>query len=140
MFSKSNLLATLGAFVTMFLLGYGIYDFLLMDFYADHTLKSFLNENMNMALIAVSNVIMAFVLSSVYSKWARGHHSAKEGFQFGAWIGIFTGFGLGLLNQATMGLMDMTGTIVDGIVQVIFYGIVGAVIGIIYQKTATKEG
>lgn len=140
MFSKSNLLATLGAFITMFLLGYGIWDFLLADFYADHTLKNFMNENMSMGLIAVSNVIMAFVLSSVYSKWARGHHSAKEGFQFGAWIGVFTGFGMGLLNHAVMGLMDTTGTLVDAVVQIIFYGIIGAVIGLIYQKTATKEG
>ncbi|WP_298793485.1 hypothetical protein [uncultured Allomuricauda sp.] len=140
MFSKSNLLATLGAFVTMFLLGYGIWEFLLADFFAEHTLKNFLNENMNMGLIAASNVIMAFVLSSVYSKWARGHHSAKEGLKFGVWIGVFMGFGMGLLNHAVMGMMDMTGTLVNSIVEVVFYGIIGAVIGLIYQKTATKEG
>ena len=92
-----------------------------------------------MGLIAAANVIMAFVLSSVYSKWARGHHSAKEGFQFGAWIGVFMGFGMGLLNHALMGLMDVTGTLVNGIVEIVFYGIVGAVIGLIYQKTAAKE-
>ena len=40
MFSKSNLLATLGAFITMFLLGYGIWEFLLADFFEAHTLKS----------------------------------------------------------------------------------------------------
>ncbi|WP_136465972.1 hypothetical protein [Flagellimonas onchidii] len=140
MFSKSNLLATLGAFITMFLLGYGIWEVLLADFFAGHTLKNFMQEEMNMALIAVANVIMAFVLSSVYSKWARGHHSAKEGFQYGAWIGIFMGFGMGLLNHAIMGLMDMTGFLVNGIVYIVFYGIIGAVIGLIYQKTATKEG
>ncbi|SNY94570.1 hypothetical protein [Flagellimonas pacifica] len=139
MFSKSNLLATVGAFITMFLLGYGIWEFLLADFFEGHTLKSFLSEDMNMGLIAVANVIMAFVLSSVYSKWARGHHSAKEGFQYGAWIGVFMGFGMGILNYALMGLMDITGTLVNGIVEVIFYGIIGAVIGLIYQKTAAKE-
>nr|WP_299168200.1 DUF1761 domain-containing protein [uncultured Allomuricauda sp.] len=138
MFSKSNLLATLAAFVTMFLLGYGIWEFLLADFYETHTLKNFLNEDMNMGLIAGGNVIMAFVLSSVYSKWARGHHSAKEGFQFGAWIGVFTGLGMGILNHAVMGLMDMTGTLVDAVVQIVFYGIIGMVIGLVYQKTTPK--
>lgn len=139
MFSKSNVLATLGAFITMFLLGYGIWEGLLADFYAEHTIKSFLNEDMSMGLIAGGNIIMAFALSSIYGKWARGHHSAKEGFQFGAWIGIFTGFGMGLLNYAVMGLWDMTATLVDAVVQVIFYGIIGMVIGLIYQKTAAKE-
>ncbi|MEM9647359.1 MAG: DUF1761 domain-containing protein [Bacteroidota bacterium] len=139
MISKSNLLATLGGFIVMFLLGYAIWEVLLADFYASHTLKSFLNEEMSMGLIAGGNLIMAFALSSVYGKWARGHHSAKEGFSFGAWIGVFTGIGMGLLNHAVMGLMDMTGTLVDGIVQIIFYGIIGAVIGLIYQKTAAKE-
>jgi len=133
------LLATLAAFITMFLLGYGIWEFLLADFFAGHTLKNFMNEDMNMGLIAGSNVIIAFILSTVYSKWARGHHSVKEGFSYGAWIGAFTGFGIGLLNYAVSGLMDITGTLVNGIVEVIFYGIIGAVIGLVYQKTATKE-
>lgn len=138
MFSKSNLLATLAAFVTMFLLGYGIWEFLLADFFEAHALKNVMNEEMNMGLIAGSNVIIAFVLSSVYSKWARGHHSAKEGFQYGAWIGAFTGFGIGLLNYAVIGASDMTGTLVNGIVEVVFYGIVGTVIALVYQKTAPK--
>ncbi|MCL6267599.1 hypothetical protein [Flagellimonas myxillae] len=139
MFSKSNLLATLAAFLTMFLLGYSIWEHLLADFFAQHTLKSFLNEDMNMALIGVSNVIAAFALSSVYGKWARGQHSAKEGFQYGVWIGIFMGFGNGLLNHAVMGLMDTTGALVNGVVEVLFYGIIGTVIALVYQKTATKE-
>jgi hypothetical protein len=138
MFTKQNLLATLAGFVAMFLMGYGIWEFLLADFFNGHTLKSFMNEEMSVALIAVSNLIAAFALSSVYGKWARGHHSAIDGFQYGAWIGIFTGFGIGLLNQAVMGLMDMTGTLVNGVVEVIFYGIIGAIIALVYKATANK--
>ncbi|MCJ7465635.1 MAG: hypothetical protein MUO53_02960 [Maribacter sp.] len=139
MFTKQNLLATLAGFAAMFLLGYGIWEFLLADFFDSHTLKSFMNEEMNMPLIAGSNLIAAFALSSIYGKWARGHHSATDGFQFGAWIGVFTGFGIGLLNQAVMGLMDIPGTLVNGIMEVFFYGIIGAVIALVYKATAAKS-
>jgi hypothetical protein len=139
MFTKQNLLATLAGFAAMFLMGYGIWEFLLADFFNSHTLKSFMNEEMSMALIAGSNLIAAFALSSVYGKWARGHHSATDGFQYGAWIGLFTGFGIGLLNQAVMGLMDMTGTLVNGVVEVIYYGIIGAIIALVYKATAKKS-
>ncbi len=139
MFTKQNLLATLAGFAVMFLLGYGIWEFLLADFFNSHTLKSFMTEEMNIAMIAVSNLIAAFALSSIYGKWARGHHSATDGFQYGAWIGVFIGFGIGLLNYALMGLMDMTGTLVNGIVEVLFYGVIGAVIALVYKATATKN-
>ncbi len=139
MFTKQNLLATLAGFAVMFLLGYGIWEFLLADFFEGHTLKSIMVEEMNIGLIAVSNLIAAFALSSIYGKWARGHHSATDGFQYGAWIGLFIGFGIGLLNYALMGLMDMTGTLVNGVVEVIFYGIIGAVIALVYKATAPKS-
>ncbi|AWX44056.1 hypothetical protein HME9304_01056 [Flagellimonas maritima] len=138
MFSKSNLLATLAAFFTMFLLGYGIWEFLLAEFFEAHTVKSVMNEQMNMGLIAGSNLIAAFVLSTIYGKWARGYHSVGDGFTYGAWIGVFTGFGLGLLNYAVMGLSDLTAALVNGVVEVIFYGIIGVVIALVYKNTASK--
>ena len=85
MFSKSNLLATLVGAVVMFFLGYLIWGIATVDFFADHTIVNTMKEVPNLGLIALGNLVGAFALSTLYSKWARGHHSMSEGFQFGAW-------------------------------------------------------
>ncbi len=138
MFTKQNLLATLAGFAVMFLLGYAIWGFATADFFEGHTLNNFMKDPVDMVFVALANIIGAFALSSIYGKWARGIHSAKEGFQFGAWIGVFTGLGMGLLNYATMSWMDLTGHIVEAVIEIIYYGIVGAVIAMVYKATAKK--
>ena len=97
-----------------------------------------MKETPDMLFIALGNLIGAFALISIYGKWARGVHSAKEGFQFGIWVGVFTGFGMGLLNYGVNDLMDLTGHIAEGVIEIIFYGIIGAVITMIYKATAKK--
>jgi len=139
MFTKQNLLASLAGFLVMFLLGYAIWGFATEDFFAAHTLKNFMKETPDMLFIALGNLIGAFALSSIYGKWARGVHSAKEGFQLGIWVGVFTGFGMGLLNYGVSGLMDLTGYIAEGVIEIIFYGIIGAVIAMVYKATAKKS-
>ncbi|WP_190809971.1 hypothetical protein [Flagellimonas sp. S3867] len=140
MFSKSNLLATLAGGATMFLLGYLIWGVATVDFFAEHSLVNAMKEVPNMGLIVVGNLVQAFALSTLYSKWARGHHSMGQGFQFGAWVGVFVGVGMGLIWYATSNWMDFTGHTVEAIIDIIYYGIAGAVIALVYQKTATKEG
>lgn len=139
MFSKSNLLATLVGAVVMFFLGYLIWGIATVDFFTEHTLIEPLREAPDLGLIALGNLIAAFALSTLYGKWARGHHSIGQGFTFGAWIGVFYGIGMGLLHQGTMGWMDATGLAVEAILDIVFYGIIGAVIALVYQKTAAKE-
>ncbi|MBT8297633.1 MAG: hypothetical protein KJO52_04810 [Maribacter sp.] len=139
MFTKENLPASLAGFIVMFLLGYAIWGFATEDFFDGHTLKNVMKETPDMLFIALGNLIGAFALSSLYGKWAKGVHSAKEGFQFGIWVGIFTGFGMGLLNYGVSEIMDLTGYIAEGIIEIIFYGIIGAVIALVYKATATKS-
>ncbi len=139
MFTKQNLLASLAGFAVMFLLGYAIWGFATEDFFEGHTLNSFMKETPDMLFIALGNLIGAFALSSIYGKWARGINSAKEGFQFGIWVGIFTGFGMGLLNYGVNDLMDLTGHLAEGVIEIIFYGIIGAVIAMVYKATSKKS-
>ncbi len=136
MFTKQNLLATLAGFLVMFLLGYGIWGFATVSFFEAHTMPHVMKEVPDILLIAISNLIAAFVLSSLFGKWARGYHSAMEGFQFGAWIGIFTGLGMGLLWYATADIYDLTGVLANAVLDIIFYGIIGVVIALVYKKTA----
>ncbi|TAI47987.1 hypothetical protein EW142_15155 [Flagellimonas allohymeniacidonis] len=139
MFSKSNLLATLIAGVVMFFLGFLIWGIATADFFEEHSIVNAMKAEPNLGLIALGNLVGAFVLSTLYSKWARGHHSIGQGFQFGAWIGVFVGISMGLIWYATAEWMDLTGHVVEAVIDIAYYGIIGAVIAFIYQKTAAKE-
>jgi len=138
MFTKQNLLATLAGFAVMFLLGYAIWGVATVDFYESHTLTNIMKDPPDMLFIALGNLIAAFALSSLYGKWARGVHSFSEGFQFGAWIGLFVGLGMGLLWYGIWELMDMTAHMVEAVLDIVYYGIIGAVIAIVYKATAPK--
>ena len=139
MFTKQNVLATLAGFLVMFLLGYAIWGFATQDFFESHSLNNIMKDPPDMLFIALSNLLAVFALSTIYGKWARGHHSAKDGFQFGLWVGVFVGLGLNLLWYGTTELMDLTGHLVEAVIDIIFYGIIGAVIAIVYKATAKKE-
>lgn len=138
MFTKQNLLATLAGFAVMFLLGYAIWGVATVDFYESHSLNNIMKDPPEMLYIALGNLIAVFALSSLYGKWARGVHSFSEGFQFGAWIGIFVGLGMGLLWYGIMELMDITAHLVEAVLDIVYYGIIGAVIAIVYKAAAPK--
>ena len=138
MFTKQNLLATLAGAVVCFLLGWGIWGFALADFLDGHTITKAMKDPPDMLWLIIANIVQVFALATIYGKWARGHDSASEGFKFGIWVGVFT-FGTSLLWFATSEFMDLTGHIVDGITSIIFWGVVGAIIGIVYKATAAKE-
>lgn len=139
MFSKSNLLATLAGAVVMFFLGYLIWGYAMADYFDQHSIINVMKDPPDMGMIALGNLLGAFIVSTLYSKWARGHHSLGQGFQFGAWIGALLGIAVGLIWYATANFMDLAGHLVSGIMDIIYYGIVGAVIAFVYQKTAAKE-
>ena len=82
---------------------------------------------------------LSFALSVIYGKWAGGNYGAGSGANFGVWIGVFAGISYALLWYATAELMDLTGHLVDGIVTLIFFVIVGAAIGWAYKATAPKS-
>lgn len=138
MFTKQNLLATLAGFLTMFLLGYLIWGMLTVDYYAEHTITDVSKDPMNIGLIALANLISAFVISTIYGRYAAGDYGFSSGAKLGVWFGILFGFGMGLLWYATAEIMDMTGTITEAIINIVFYAIVVGVIGLVYQKTAPK--
>lgn len=139
MFTKQNLLATLAGFLVMFLLGYAIWGFATAEFFEAHAVNNVMKENPDMVFLILSNLIAAFALSVIYGKWARGHHSAKGGFQYGAWVGLFVGIGLGLLWYSTSDIFDLTGQLVNGVIEIIFYGLIGVAIASVYKATAPKE-
>lgn len=142
MFSRQNLLATLAATVAMFLLGYLLWGMAMMDFFEAHslvdTMKS--DEEMSLLMIFLGNLFGALALSTLYGKWANGNYSVGGGFQFGAWIGFFVGVGMGLVWYGTANMMDETGHVVEAVLDIVYYGLIGVVIAIVYKTTAPKAG
>jgi uncharacterized membrane protein (DUF485 family) len=137
MFTKQNLLATLAGTLTMFILGYLIWGIALMDYYAAHTITDVMRQEPDFGILIVSHIIGAFALSTIYSKWAGGNYGAGSGFSFGIWIGVFAGISYSLLWYATSTMMDLTGHLTDAVVNLVFFALIGTVIGFTYKATST---
>ncbi|MAU26953.1 MAG: hypothetical protein CMH48_07630 [Muricauda sp.] len=139
MFSKSNLLATLVSGISMFVLGYVFWGMLGESLMEGHTLTNVMKEEPDFIHLFLGCLIGAFAFSTLYGKWARGHHSAKEGAEFGLWIGVFVGLGMGLIWFATSTMMDLTGHLMDAVINIIYYTIIGVIVALIYKATSAKN-
>ena len=103
MFSKTTLCYLLG-FLSLFFLGYLFYEVLAGSILSHHTMA--MNEMMDFKYI-IGTLIEAYVLSVLYGKWAAGNYEKNSGFRFGAWVGIFVGFGIGLLMYGNFQLLSL---------------------------------
>ena len=138
MFSKTTLFATLLGFLSLFFLGYLFYEVLAGEYFASHHTMA-MNEMMDFKYITLGTLIEAYVLSVLYGKWAAGNYEKNSGFRFGAWVGIFVGFGIGLLMYAPFKLLSLEATLVDSFWNVLFYGITGLIIGLGYKISTPKK-
>ena len=73
-------------------------------------------------------------MSTIYQKLTGHGANAKSGFQFGTWIGILVGFGMGLVWYGSANIYTLNGYLIDGVWSVLFYGIVGGEIGWMQHK------
>lgn len=142
MFSKTNLISTIVVAVWAFFGGYLIWGLLLESFNADHlgTATGVMKEmdDVNSLYIIIGSVVTAFAISTVYSKWARGSHSLSQGAQFGIWVGIILGFGDRIVEYGVANLLDLTGTLVNGVAYVVFFMIMGIFASLVYGKVKAK--
>lgn len=140
MFTKQHLLATLAGAVTLFLLGWVIWGMATMSFFEAHSNASLMkaDADMDMIHIFLGNLVAALAMSTLYGKWSHGNHSAGGGFVFGAWVGVLIGLGMGLVMMGTSNMMDATGHFTEAALDIVYYGIAGAVIALVYKSTAAK--
>lgn len=139
MFSKSNLLATLTGGVAMFVLGYVLWGMIGESLNGDNVLTNVMKVEPDFIHLFLGCLISAFVMSTIYGKWARGHHSVKEGAEFGIWVGVFVGVGMGLIFFATSTMMNFTGHLIDAVLNIIYYLVIGIIIALIYKSTSSKS-
>lgn len=141
MLNKQNLLATLAAAVTLFLAGWIIWGMATMEFFQIHSNPG-LNKSdteMNLGITFLGNLVIGFMMSSIYGTWSKGQHSLSNGLKFGAWFGLFVGTGLGLVYMGTSNMMDTTGHLVEAALELGYHGLVGIVIAVVYMSTQPKK-
>lgn len=139
MFSKSTLLATLIGFFVHFMLGWLIYDYLAASFFEQHANIPMNEEDMNLGFIALGSLLQIFVVANLFRKLNAGESRSPNGINLGIWIGVFVGLGINLMMYGTSAPIDLTGTLVDAVLNLILYGVTGAVIGWAFKVTRPKS-
>ncbi|GAA3617158.1 hypothetical protein Q4Q39_00485 [Flavivirga amylovorans] len=140
MFSKTNLISTIITTIWGFLGGWLLWGIIGDPMLKDHTINGdLMKEAPDMALLAIGCLIVGFAFSTMYSKWARGSHGISQGVQFGIWVGILIGLGSGLIDHSTSNLLDLSGTIINAIIYIVHFAIMGILASTSYNK-ATIEG
>ncbi|OGU60618.1 MAG: hypothetical protein A2455_07340 [Ignavibacteria bacterium RIFOXYC2_FULL_35_16] len=128
--TKKMLLACLAAFVVTFLLS-GLWHIVLLgDFYKANDV-ALARAEPNMLFVILGQLILTFLMAVVYPMGYKGGSPVKEGFRFGAIIGL-----IWLLPWSVMmhGLWNypLAGVIVDSAWHVVEEGVGGIVIGLVY--------
>jgi len=134
-------LAIFVIFLIIFFGNYLFYGVLSAEFFENHvgTATNVQKEDVDMTFIALGSLIQAWILTILYTQWSKGKHQLMKGFLFGGTVGIFTGFGMGFVMYGTTNLFDLNAYLVDGIWQVVIYGIAGAAISAIMNRSKAKE-
>lgn len=138
MFSKSNLISTLVAGIWSFMGGYLLWGVLTVSFFEGHSSENFLNlmkEEPNFPIIALGCLMQAFIFSTIYKCYSAGKYSAKSGLTFGILIGVLVGFGNGLIDYGVENALDSIGFIANGLIYMVFFGVMGVLSGLVYQKS-----
>jgi hypothetical protein len=138
MFSKSNIISTIVAAIWGFAGGYLLWGIIGEPIMADYmgSATGVMKEMPDMFHLALGCLVQGFVFSLIYSKWANGNYSAGNGINFGIWLGVLVGIGGGLIDFATGNILDLTGTIINAVIYIVFFAVMGALVGLVYRKTS----
>ena len=138
MFTKSTLLATLFGCLVFNVLGWGIYGGFAADYF-ESQMRITTVEEMDPIWMSVGSLLMSFALTNIYRQWSSGQFGFNNGFNFGLWVGFFAGFGFGFFQLGAMHLMTQEGVLIDAIITLPFYGLVGGCIGWTFKQLGPKS-
>jgi len=138
MFSKSNIISTLVTAVWGYFGGWLIWGMLVDPILKEHSVTDVMRSESDMLMLhlIIGCIIVAFVFSTIYSKWGSDNYSATSGITFGIWVGLLLGLGEGMINYAIMDVLDLTGLLISAGTYVVFYSIMGLLAGLVYNKTS----
>jgi len=140
MFSKANIISTIVLTIWAFGGGYLLWGILGENLFADHMLTDgLMKEVPNLAYIFIGCLIQAFAFSTIYGKFGATSYSAGSGFALGFWIALLGGLGEGIIDFATADILDLQGTLINFVLFIVFFGIMGLLAGLVYSKTSSAK-
>ena len=139
MFSKSNIISTIVTTIWGFAGGYLLWGIIADPFLQEHagSVGSVVKEAPDMIHLVLGCLIQGFAFSTIYSKWANGSFDISGGVNYGVWIGILIGLGGGIINFATTNMTDLVGTLVNGLIYIVFFLVMGILAALVYSKTSS---
>lgn len=135
MFSKANLVSTIVTAIWGFGGGYLLWGIIGEPMLEEHmTLEGIMKEMPDMMYLALGCLVQGFAFSTIYGKIGASEYGAGSGVKYGIFTGLLVGLGGGLIDFATGNLMNMTGTMMNAVIYIVFFAVMGALAGMIYKK------
>jgi len=132
MFSKTNLISTLLGAIWLYFGGYFLWEVV-----GSSLFSSSQENNPEHLHLIIACLISAFAFSTIYSKLA-GSNSTSQGAQFGLWVGILIGFGERWFDLA-FSMMNLNDTIVNGVLNLVVFVVLGIVVSLVSGKFASAS-
>ncbi len=129
MFSKTNLISTAVGSIWAYFGGWLLWGILGASLFSSPS-----NDPANQMHLIIACVISAFAVSTIYSKLSGGDHSLSHGANYGLWVGIFIGFGERWFDFAFDTTPVLQDAIIDGVLNIVFYVILGVLVSAVYGK------
>lgn len=127
--AKKFVLAVLGGAVTLFILGFVFYGWLLMDFFAKAAgeAASVYRAQPILWAIFLGEASFAVLMTLIFGSWGS-INTFMGGLKAGALIGLLASLSMGLVFFATTTMVTLSSAVVDLVVSIIRMGLAGAVI------------
>ncbi len=128
-------LATLVGSISLFVLGYLIWGFMFVEFFANNegSASGVLKDPPAFLWLALGQVSFAVFLTLVVGSWA-GARTAVAGLKAGAAVGILIGLGIDLTLYATTNVSNLTAALVDPILVTVQVALTSAIIGLVLGR------
>ena len=135
MFSKANLISTLVATVWGVGGGFLLWGIVGDPLMADHMLmEGIMKDPPDMMYLVLGCLVQGFAFSTIYGKTGQDNYGVASGVKYGAFVALLVGLGGGLINYATGNLMDLTGVLMNFVIYLVFFVVMGLLTGLIYNK------
>lgn len=136
MFTKTNLIATIVAAIWSMMGGFLLWGILAENFMADHmgTATGVMKDSPDFGILAVGCLIQGLAFATIFRQWGAEKYTTMDGLKYGFWIGILAGLGNNIIDYATSNMLDITGALINGLIYIIFFCVMGFLVGLIYNK------
>lgn len=133
--TKKLAIGTVVGSITMFVLGYLIFDIIMADFYANNAAAAFgVGRDTTLWFQVALGIASLATLITLCIGWS-GANNAASGFKVGATVGFFVWLGVGLIDYGYNTVSTAIFPVVDASLETVRTGIAGAVMASVLGKS-----